>query len=241
MRTLIAVISYGGDAANGAHDAIRETWGKDIPAAGADLRFFIGRRRDDFIPKSDEIPVERMVWKCQHNPSAAIEGCCEDYMQFEMREILRWSVAQGYDFTFLPSTDTFIIPRKLMATGFEKYDYSGRFVPRAGTPFGAKTEDIVYGHHLYQWADAGEGWFLSVKAAEMMLRDKPDHWTDDIHCGQVLGPMIAAGTITAYELPNFHHQISWHYREINDNKAYTHKGGPDTGWMKMMYDKYGRG
>jgi len=240
MRTLIAVISYSGDAENGSHQAIRNTWGKDCSAAGADLRFFIGRRTEDFLAAADEILVKQQDQPtCGHDPSIAVEGCCQDYMQYETREILRWSIEHGYDFTFLPSTDTFLIPRKLMASGFEKYDYSGQFVPR-NIPLGTKTVEDIYGHKVYLWADAGVGWFMSQKAARIIVSDKPDFWTNDIHVGQALGPLIAAGEILAGNLSNFWNETSWHYRFVM-NRAYNPTGArPDIEWMNNMYEKYGR-
>ncbi len=60
MRLLMAVMSYDGDAVNGNHQKIRDTWGKDVPAIGADLRFFIDTRLNllrGAAPKSDEIIV----------------------------------------------------------------------------------------------------------------------------------------------------------------------------------------
>jgi hypothetical protein len=225
MRVLIAVISYSGDADRGCHDAIRQTWGKDVAPTGADLRFFIGHRRNDFVPASDEVLVTEQTY-CTHDPEV-----CKDqiHIQFEVREILRWSVSQGYDFTFLPSTDTFLIPSKLMTSGFEKYDYSGFIIP-PHIPVGTKSPEEIYGAHLYPWADAGVGWFMSKKAAEIVATSDLNWWTDDIGVAQTLGPYIERKELTAGTIPDFWNSISWHYRWVT-GKAYD----PASGWMKNMY------
>ena len=225
MKILFAVISYAGDAINGSHQAIRDTWGKDVMAAGADLAFFIGKRQTGWEPKSkDEILT---------NAEALLTQDDHDYFQYLIKEMLRWSIRQGYDFTFLCCNDTFIIPEKLMASGFEKFDYSGFFVPR-DIPLGTKTTEDVYGHKLYLWADAGAGWFLSKKAAKIVVDSKCDQWGGDIWIGQTLGPLIATGEILASNLKGFWNEISWHYRWVT-GQGYN----PRTGWMKEMYQKHG--
>ena len=157
-----------------------------------------------------------------------------DYWQHLTREILRWSVQNDYDFTFLCCNDTFIVPRKLMASGFEKFDYSGYFVPQ-NIPLGVKSEEDIYGHKLYLWADAGVGWFMSKKAAKVIVDDAPDFWTNDIHVGQTLGPLIASGEIKAATLKGFWNDISWHYRFIT-GESYT----ASSQWQKKMYEIHGR-
>ena len=229
MKTLIAVISYQGDSENGNHDLIRQTWGKDI--IGADLKFFIGRRSPVFQPQPDEVLVDFQKNRtCQHAWWESYKDCCVDFWQYEMRDILRWSIEHEYDFTFLCSTDTYLIPKKLMATGFEKHDYSGHFIPR-DIPLGAKTTDDVYGHKVYLWAPIGLGFFLSKKASQIVLDNEPDFWYSEVHVGQVLGPHIESGEISAAKLGGFLNGISWHFRDVTSENYKTH----GTGWMQKMY------
>jgi hypothetical protein len=45
MRLAVCVKSCNRDKANGCHQAIRETWGKDFPS-NVDVRFFVGQGSD---------------------------------------------------------------------------------------------------------------------------------------------------------------------------------------------------
>jgi hypothetical protein len=231
MKTLIAVLSYDGDAGNGSHDVIRETWGKDVAAAGAELRFFVGRRGPEFCPKRDETCIP---WQqnrtCNHPFFHSQEGCCEDFWQFLTKEIIRWGLNRAYDFTFLCENDTFLIPQKLMQSGFEKFDFCGSFRP-VGIPLGTKTPYEIYGHPLYAWPDPGVGYFVSEKAARVISNARLDHWSVGMYAGQVLGPGIELGEIKAM---NFPEDISWHYREVK-GKGYTTPLREGHQWMREMY------
>lgn len=231
MKTLFAVISYQGDAQNGNNQLIRETWGKDV--VGADLRFFIGRRSVVFVPQPDEVLVDFQKSRtCQHAWWESYEGCCVDFWQHQARDILRWSIEQNYDHTFLCSTDTYLIPRKLMQTGFERYDYSGHFIPR-DIPLGTKSLDDIYNERpLYLWAEVGCGFFLSQKASKIVLTNPPDFWYLETHIGQILGPYITSGDIKAYKFSGFLNEISWHFRDVTGLGYLTH----GSGWMKQMYE-----
>jgi hypothetical protein len=233
-RTLIGVISYAGDAENGNHDAIRDTWGKDVKAAGADLRFFIGRRSQRFIPKADEVCIDwQQTRPCNHPFYENVDGCCEDFWQVLTKNVLRWSIQREYDFTFLCENDVFIVPHKLMACGFEKYDLTGHFDP-IGTPIGQKTTYDIYGHRVYPWPDAS-GYFVSKKAAEIIIQTQPDHWFIGMYAGQALGPAIERGELTATEPLGFWQNSSWHYR-VEKSAGYP----VNSGWQQEMYEKYGR-
>lgn len=229
MKLLFAVISYQGDAQNGNHDLIRQTWGKDI--IGADLRFFIGRRSLAFVPQIDEVLVDWQKGRpCGHEWWDPKENCCIDFWQYEVREVLKWSVEQGYDFVYLCQTDTFLIPKRLMASGFEQYDYSGYFIPEA-IPIGTVSEYDVYKHRLYPWVDEGAGIMLSRKAVKIILDTKPDHWYYGVYIGQALGPKIQLGEIKAANLPDFWNKTAWHFRFLTGNGYQTH----GSGWMQKMY------
>jgi hypothetical protein len=218
-RTLIAVISCYADASRGSHQAIRETWGQDV--APADIQFFIPEV-NDYAPLPDEVLLD-------------VPG---DYNHIsdEVREILRWSLAAGYDYTFLCCNDLFCIPRLLLDSGFEKYDYSGVFYPSyavIGTRFifdWNKTLLLVH-----PWTNLGLGSFVSRKAAELIVPVEFSKWHSaaDIHIGQVLGPLIQKGEVLAKNL-ELEKGVCWHYRDIS-GKTYD----PTTGWMKKMYKMYG--
>jgi hypothetical protein len=233
MRVLIAVCSYQGDAENGNHDAIRQTWGKDCAPAGADLRFFVGRRFPEYAPKSNEILIDwEQARPCGHPFEHSEEGCCPDFWQKLTKEILNWSLDNGYDYTFLCENDTFLIPRQLIASGFEKYDFSGHFIP-IDTPIGTKTKYDMWGHRLYPWPEPGAGYFLSRKAATAVIYARPSHWPLGVFASQALGYFIENFIITAAELPNFWNEASWHYRAV------TGEGYPaGSNWQREMYKRH---
>jgi len=124
MKVLVAVYSHTGDSVNGNHQKIRETWGGHL--APWDLRFMIGHRdAPGWKAVSDEVLL----------PERANRACGADWLLWNLYyqeltiEMLRWSLEQGYDFTFLCCNDTFVVPSKLKTTDFVKYDYSGVFYP----------------------------------------------------------------------------------------------------------------
>jgi hypothetical protein len=232
MKVLVAIYSHSGDATNGNHQKIRDTWGRHL--APWDLRFMIGHR-------------DAPGWKIQPDevllPERANRYCGDDWLAWNLYyqeltiEMLRWSLENGYDFTFLCCNDTFVIPSKLKQTDFEKYDYSGIFYPHV--PLGETFPEPFYGRLAYAAADAGTGWFMSRKASELVVNSKQDDYfgTSDQYTGQVLGPHIKSGEIKAKNLDNFHHVAAWHYRE--DGEALHTGYSTDSTWMHRMYQKYG--
>jgi hypothetical protein len=236
-KVLVAVYAHSGDAVNGKHDKIRQTWGQHL--SPWDLRFMIGHRdAPRWRQASDEILLP------------ANRDCGEDwklwnlYFQELTIEIFRWSLNQGYDFTFLCSNDTFVVPSKLKATDFEKYDYSGIFYPFSNrAPLGETFDEPFFKRPAYAGADAGIGWFTSRKAAELIANSNPSDYfgAGDQYTGQVLGPHIKSGNIAARALGNFHKIAAWHYREDERvaqgllPSAYLETSF----WMRDMYQKYG--
>jgi hypothetical protein len=232
MRILVAVYSHSGDSVNGNHQKIRNTWGKHV--APWDVRFMIGHRdAPGWHIQNDEVLL----------PERANRACGNDWLLWNLYyqeltiEMLRWSLEQGYDFTFLCCNDTFIIPSKLKATDFEKYDYSGIFYPLS--QLGETFYEPFYKRQAYVAADAGTGWFMSRKASEIVLNSTQGEYfgTSDQYTGQVLGPYIKSGTITAKNLDNFHHVAAWHYREEENALSTGYSIGST--WMHQMYQKYG--
>lgn len=210
MRLLLAIKSCQRDLDRGYHDAIRQTWGRDT--RGADLQFFTGadlNAPDDY-----------------------------DSLPFKTREILRRSIQSGYDFTFLCDTDTFIIPSRLMSCDFQRYDFSGRFgsMPELGKTFNYRDQRGVY-NNIHPWPSGGVGYFVSRKAAEIVVATDPVVWAEDMFVGQALGPHIQSGAITAKDLPGFECCVSWHFprREYN-NQVYDLKFN----WLEKMQKEHGQ-
>lgn len=112
MKILIAVKSHAAMHEQGAHEAIRNSWGRQSPH---DVYFFAGggARLGAY---ADEIHL----------------NVPDDYdrLNGKVNAILEWSMDRGYDYTLLVDTDTFLIPHRLDALPWEHmFDYAGWIVP----------------------------------------------------------------------------------------------------------------
>lgn len=116
MKILIAIVTchrYRERA-----KAQRDTWIPDVaPAALAtghnvDVRFFLGRPDKPHTLQADEVQVD------------ADDGYLG--LPEKTREVYRWALAQGYDFVFKADDDSYVVPSRLLTSGFEQHDYSGR-------------------------------------------------------------------------------------------------------------------
>src|ERR1700693_325984 len=232
MKTLIAVKSCRQDRDRDYHEVIRGTWGQDV--INADLHFFMGNGNGILLANQrDEVSV----------------NCPDDYasLPFKTREILRWSIENNYDFTFLCDTDSFIILQNLLRSGFEKYDYYGVIRKPLGKTFVYESIDREKRHtwvgECYPWASGGLGYFLSRKAAEIIIQREPDIWAEDLWIGQILGPLYEAGEIKSGDASqmirigdakNLEGVATWHF------PSYTYKSGYDLKfkWMEGMYAEH---
>ena len=197
-KVLIAVKSCHDDLKQGCHDTILQTWGKDFSLSNSDLRFFVGRPYEGlFHEKTADLDVEDDY----------------DHLPQKTKRILQWSVGRNYDFTFLCDVDTFLVPYKLFQTDFRNYDYSGRFgsEPKIGTTFQYKDGRGIKYEHCHPWASGGFGYFLSRKAAQIVINTESKMWAEDMMVGDILGPKIISGEITAADLQHFENEASYHY------------------------------
>jgi hypothetical protein len=109
MRLLIAIKSCQRDKNTGCHQAIRETWGKNLPA-GVDLLFFVGGETEPALEADERyVAVDDGYWTSTP----------------KMIAIVKYAVWKDYDFALLCDTDTYLDVPALMRVGFENYDYSG--------------------------------------------------------------------------------------------------------------------
>ena len=219
-KLLIAVKSCCRYWMAGYHDAILDTWGKDVPA-NVDLRLFVG---DD-----PSCLVATLLKEVRLNAP-------DDYMSlpWKTKDICTWSFIRGYDYVFFCDTDTFLIPKLLFQSGFEKYDYSGQFgaVHPVGQTFHYSD---AYGDYLvcYPWASGGVGYFLSQKACQIVSISEPSVWAEDMFVGQCLGPHISLGYIEAANLP-IEGDSAWHFPRRKFKQPYDLKFN----WMQDMYKRY---
>lgn len=212
MTLLVAVKSC--QSHRGFHQAIRDTWGKHIP-----VRFFMG---GDGEGLADETFL----------------GCADDYhnLSYKTKAICRWSSERRYDYTFLCDTDTFVVPSRLLACGYEQYDYVGKINSEIGRTFPYTTrlregpiEDFP---ECYPWASGGIGYFVSEKAARILAETEPiTKCIEDLWVSQVLSPR---SDMKILDHKSFNNYVSWHFPQGLYKKRYS----PETKWMEQMYAEH---
>ena len=201
MKIAICVKSCQRDKDVGFHDAIRETWGKKLPF-GVDLIFFVGGQ-----PHPDLLEDE--VWFDVH------DGYWE--LQPKVKLIAEWTSRKGYDFIYYADTDSYLIVDKLLQSGFEKYDFSGgHLCGRNGSEnqFGVKYSEYHGARgtlpYFYVYLSGGVGFFVSNRLARLLSETELYFHSEDVWAGQVVGPEIEAGRMTAAVLPFVEHHSAWH-------------------------------
>ena len=151
MNPIILLAAYQGYKARGDQDACRDTylkeWGHLIPH-----RFVYDREYKDECAL-DEIIVDA--------PTGFME-CV-----FKTHQGIRWALENGYDYVFSAPTDCYIIIPRLLASGYEKLDYTG---------FHAYDEVHIGG---------GSGYWLSKRAMEAVAAATPvldyeDRWVGGV-------------------------------------------------------------
>lgn len=109
MKVLIAILSCELYRTNGNNDAVLNTW---MPLVrNADCKIFMGQ--GSHCSRPDEVFLD----------------AADDYQHvtYKTRELYKWADREGYAHIFKCYPDTYVCPERLMASGFEKYDYSGNF------------------------------------------------------------------------------------------------------------------
>lgn len=223
MNLLIAVKSCNKHRLEGYNDEIRRTWGMDV--APNYLLFFHG-----------EPTFEQNVHQWSDEVILSVK---DDYdsLPYKTQAILKFFLLGFYSHIFLCDTDTFVIPEKLLATGFEKYDVSGRYgsVYPIGQTFNFRDDRGNSMPNAHPWPSGGIGYFLSRRAAQVVVDSPITHWAEDVHVGQATGPLIQSGELTACDLPNFETEASWHFqRRQYGGKVYD----LSFGWMEKMYKEH---
>ena len=106
MRVLIAIPSCARDYY--MHQIIRDSWAKNSPV---DVLFFLGNGSQMTKLEPDEINL--------YTPDDW------DGLPRKTQLICRYAAAGNYDFIFKADTDSYVHIPRLLASGFEKYHYSG--------------------------------------------------------------------------------------------------------------------
>lgn len=120
MKVLIAIFSCQRYAKRRA--ALRETWLQDVPGE-VDWRFFVGKVRG--VGPGLETNLE-------------VLECWDDYghLCWKMKEMLEWARERGYDYVFKCDDDTFVVPQRLLSSGFDLHDFVGWQWPGRPFPYG---------------------------------------------------------------------------------------------------------
>lgn len=110
-------------------DAVRETWGAEVPHEAADIRYFLGKGETQ---RPDEITLD-----------------CPDgyhYLSQKTQLIRRWALEHGYDYLWKVDDDVYLRPERLLAA-FAKVspDYVGRLRGCSGSLPGPYCSGFTYG------------------------------------------------------------------------------------------------
>ena len=181
-KAIICIASWVGGALRGENQALRETWLKDC---GVDYKFFIGDgtptgedetamlasfsdSRPEYLDKAistvQPIPTYHLL------PDEVLLHVPDDYLHlaYKVRGEFRWAIEHGYEHIFSIGADIYVDVQRLMRSGFEQYDYTGKL---ANT-----TPDCA----------GGGGYWISRSAAERVIHHPVTFWAEDKWVGQTL-------------------------------------------------------
>ena len=156
MMPKVLIAFSSGAAYEQNHQAVRETWITEAVKLGCDYKFFLGKGASE---KSDVVVCE----------SADDPGGMAD----RIKEKAKYTLEHGYDFVFMCYPDTYVVPERLLKSGFEQFDYFGSF--GRGTGF----NDKPYCH-------GGAGYFLSRKSCSYLVESECTYPNDDCWVGDTL-------------------------------------------------------
>ena len=198
MHVLIAVNSCWRDIRNGSNQAIRDTWAKTLPA-GWDLRFFVGDRN---FTEEEESRLFTPEWlgspgtlgamhkttggraligeASELQPDEVLLECSDQYLglTFKTIESLRWAMERNYDYVLRCFTDTYVFGNRLADSDFQEHDASG-WVFGCG-PCAAHMDSS------HTCPLGGSGYWLSARAAQVVIDEPPKHWGEDTTVGFAL-------------------------------------------------------
>lgn len=185
MNLAICVKSCHKHLDEGYHEAIRNTWARDLKALGVETYFFVGQD-----------PSQQDTRRCRRYVSnEVVVDCRDDYesLPAKTRRICQWVMGKTFERIFLCDTDTYINARAFLMSDFKWYDYAGWFKNNqlpSGPPFKYQDERGNVYSECRAWASGGWGYFLSRRAADVIAATPPTYWAEDLQVGQTLAPLI---------------------------------------------------
>lgn len=146
MNILIGVMSCEHDSANGCHDVIRRTWVSHL-VPGLDYKLFVGRGTRALAPDEERLDVG------------------DDYYSLpeKSQAMRKWALEHGYEHMFKADRDTYLSPKRLLASGFDRADYVGHFPAH---PQEGLMPVIADGRGVYAYASGGCGYWTNKPAME---------------------------------------------------------------------------
>jgi hypothetical protein len=160
MNTLIAITSYEKARQAGWHEAIRQTWLKDLDPTKADVAFIVGRDAVGGLD-SDELRLD------------VGDGYTD--VTNKVIESTRWALNQGYDRIFRTYPDVYIRPERLLAA--LENDYADKSY--IGHP--------MMGLNGVPYASGGASYWIGAQESKYLLNTMvPYDWADDRWVGNVM-------------------------------------------------------
>ena len=218
MTLIVCVKSCERDYKLGFHEAIRETWGKDLKQLGVQVMFFMGHSGGNYFAQHPEGVSNNLL------RDEVVVDAADDYnsLPHKTRAICKWAQPKVFRHLFLCDNDTFINAKALCALPYEIFDYSGYFKggeSEIGKTFSYKDHMGEY-PNCHTWASGGLGYFISKNAVDLIVETYPKYWAEDLYVGQVLGPEIQKGRMLGMAL-QMNRIATWHYLKTGKNPAFT--------------------
>jgi hypothetical protein len=198
MKIAVLISTCWKDKLNGGNDAIRNTWGNNLPE-GWDLKFCIGDHEftkeekaklftNDFIgspgtlgnmdaSKSSACPIGE---KSDLLPDELLLNCDDGYLglPWKTTESLKWAMDEGYDFVVRGFVDTYLFPQLMDKSDVWKYDAAGWAFACCSCP---AHPDVIHSAPL-----GGAAYTTSRKASQAIIDEPIRHWGEDTHAGFAL-------------------------------------------------------
>lgn len=197
MKTLVAILSCSHHTLHGHNEVLRSTWLKNAKEfSEVEYRFFLG----DGTQTSEDHTLLDWTWSNEspaytqrkfNDPSIvgytpkADEVLMKvsdryEHMSYKLREALRWSTGNLYDYTFVCLTDTYVALDRLVNSN-NGFDYCGT----------ANGEHTAIG--------GGPGMWLSYRASELIVASLVTDWAYD----RWVGPIMLANGIKPTHDPRY--------------------------------------
>jgi hypothetical protein len=146
--------------------------------------------------------------------------CPDDYISLPLKTkaMLTWFLEAGPSHMFLCDNDTFISSSRFANINYRDFDYAGTFSlwpqgSQVGKTFRYNDGRNNIHENCYSWASGGYGYFVSKKAAEIIIETEPCSWAEDLSVGQALGPHIVSGFIKAHDFTPYPGVVTWHFQK----------------------------